>query len=132
MMILKILAEDDTESDDGDNTLAGMEKNLFSDLTPQQMVVKNTELLNNYIELYETISTIFDSVNKIPKDYTNTRALTFIGDKLVDLKDMVDYIIRTTYITRTYVENLSQYQQALLILTQINAMLKALVQKPAK
>lgn len=124
-------AEQDS-GDQSDNTLAGMEKNLFSDLSPQQIAIKNNELLQNYIELYETINTIFDSINKIPKTFNNTRPLTFIADQLVSLKDMVNYVITTTYVTRTYVENMAYYKQALVVLEQLNTMLKALVQKPTK
>lgn len=125
--------DENAESDDSnDNTLAGMEKNLFSDLTPQQLAIKNNELLHNYIELYETISTIFDNINKIPKNIDNTRPLTFIADQLVELKDMVNYTITTTYVTRTYVENMAYYKQALVVLEQLNTMLKALIQKPTK
>ena len=124
---------DDGGSDnEGGGTLADMEKNLFSDLSPQQLAIKNNELLQNYIELYETINTVFDSINKIPKTFDNTRPLTFIADQLIDLKDMVNYCITTTYVTRTYVENMTYYKQALVVLEQINTMLKALVQKPAK
>lgn len=128
--------EDDTKSKDANtnagNELMDMEKNLFSDLTPAQLAIKNNELLQNYITLYETINTIFDSINKIPKTYDNTRPLTFIADQLVELKDMVNYIITTTYITRTYVENMTYYKQSLVILTQLNTMLKALAKKSLK
>ena len=124
--------EEESSDNEDDNTLASMEKNLFSDLTPQQMTIKNNELFQNYIDLYETINTIFDSVNKIPKTFNNTRPLTFIADQLVNLKDMVNYIITTTYITRTYVENMTYYKQALVVLEQINTMLKALVSKSTK
>lgn len=125
--------EDKTESDNSSGeTLADMEKNLFSDLTPNQMAIKNNELLQNYIELYETINIIFDNINKIPKTYENTRPLTFIADQLIDLKDMVNYVITDTYVTKTYVENMAYYKQSLVVLSQINTMLKALIQKPAK
>ena len=123
---------DTADANTTDNTLAGMEKNLFADLSPQQLAIKNNELLQNYIELYETINTIFDNINKIPKTFDNTRPLTFITDQLVSLKDMVNYVITTTYVTRTYVENVAYYKQALLVLQQLNTMLKALVQKPSK
>jgi len=122
----------DSADNQNGNTLADMEKNLFSDLSPQQLAIKNNELLQNYIQLYETIVTIFDSINKIPKTYDNTRPLTFIADQLVELKDMVNYVITTTYVTRTYVENMTYYKQALVVLEQLNTMLKALIQKPSK
>ena len=76
--------------------------------------------------------TILDNVNKIPKTYYNTRAIDFIADKMIELKDMVNYIINTTYSTRTYIENLTTYKQCLLVLQQINTMLKGLVQKPSE
>ena len=120
------------ESDTKPGTLADMEKTLFSDLSPQQLAIKNNELLQQYITLYETINNIFNSINRIPKTISNTRPLSFIADQLIELKDMVNYTITTTYITRTYVENMTYYKQALVILEQLNTMLKALVQKPTK
>ena len=39
---------------------------------------------------------------------------------------MVNYIINTTYNTRTYVENLTEYKKFLVILQQIDNMLKSL------
>ena len=58
----------------------------------------NSELLDNYISLYDVLESIFTNINKIQKDYNNTRVLEFITDKVVDLKSMVNYIINTTYI----------------------------------
>ena len=124
--------ENSDSADNKNNTLADMEKTLFSDMTPQQLAIKNNELLQNYIGLYETINTIFDSINKIPKTFDNTRPLSFIADQLIELKDMVNYVITTTYVTRTYVENMAYYKQALVVLEQLNSMLKALVKKPVK
>lgn len=129
----------DSSTDDGDNddaedeqSLFGMEKNLFSELTPQQMAIKNTELLQNYINLHTTLNKTFDNINKIPKTYTNTRLIDYISGRITELRDMVNYIITTTYVTRTYVENLTYYKECLMILTQISTILKSLVQSPAK
>ena len=90
------------------------------------MSIKNSELMQNYIDLHDTLNQIFNNINKIPKTYNNTRVLAFISDKILDLKDMVHTIITTTYATKTYVENLTTYKQSLLILKQIDNMLKAL------
>lgn len=125
-------AEDGETGDGiGDPSLADMEKDLFADLTPAQMAIKNTELLQNYIDLYEALNSTFDNVNKISKNYYNTRLIEFIADKIVDLRDMVNYTITTTYVTRTYVENLTVYKQCLVIYHQIGTMLKGLIQKPS-
>lgn len=129
-------SNDETGSEGGDsadaNTIAEKEKVLFSDLTPQQMAIKNTELLQNYIDMHDALNSIFDNINKIPKTYNNTRAIEFVGQKVVELKDMVNYIITDTYVTKTYIENMVTYKQCLLMLQQINTMLKGLVQKPVK
>ena len=120
--------DDNADSGDGNGTdLKSLEKTLFADLTPEQMSIKNSELLQNYMDLYETLNHIFDNINKIPKNYNNTRVLSFITDKILDLKDMVHSIITVSYATKTYVENLTVYKQCLLILQQIDGMLQGLV-----
>ena len=90
------------------------------------MSIKNSELMQNFIDLHETLNQIFNNINKIPKTYNNTRVLAFISDKILDLKDMIHMTITTTYGTKTYVENLTTYKQSLLILKQIDNMLKEL------
>ena len=117
----------DTNNDtNGDGSLKSLEKTLFADLTPEQMSIKNSELMQNFIDLHETLNQIFNNINKIPKTYNNTRVLAFISDKILDLKDMIHMTITTTYGTKTYVENLTTYKQSLLILKQIDNMLKEL------
>ena len=121
--------EDDGAGDDigGGNDLKSKEKDLFRDLQPAQINIMNGELLQNYMDMYETIGTIFDNINKIPKTYSNTRILEFVGDKLTDLKSLVNQIITNTYVTKTYIENLTIYKQCLLVLHQINNILKNMV-----
>ena len=116
---------DDSTEEDGDN-LKSLEKGLFEDLTPEQMAIKNGELLQNYMDLYNIICKTFENVDKITKTYDNTRVLEFILDKLVDLKEITNAIIVSTYTTRTYVENLTEYKKILLILSQIKDMIKSL------
>ena len=50
---------------------------------------------------------------------------------ILDIKDMVHTIITTTYSTKTYVENLTVYKQFLLILKQVDNMLKELTTSKA-
>ena len=91
------------------------------------MAIKNAELLQNYINLHETLQKVYNDINNIPKSYSNSRILEYITKKTAELRDMISYTITDTYVTRTYVENLVAYKQSLLILTQINAVLKSLV-----
>lgn len=119
---------EDTEGDEED--LSDLEKELFSDLNPQQLSIKNTELLKNYMDLYTTIDLIIQDLDRIDKTAENTKRIEFIQAKLTELRDITNFTITTTYITRTYVENLSNYKQSLLMLQQINSMLKSLIKKP--
>ena len=118
-------SQDDQE--DAEQSLSDMEKNLFSNLTAPQMAIKNTELLQNYINLNKTLEDIFININNIPRTYDNARVIEFIANRTAELRDMTSYIITDTYITRTYVENLVEYKKSLLILSQINAILKGLI-----
>ena len=123
-------SEDDGSQDDEEDpeqSLSDMEKNLFSNLTAPQMAIKNTELLQNYINLNKTLEDIFININNIPRTYDNARVIEFIANRTAELRDMTSYIITDTYITRTYVENLVEYKKSLLILSQINAILKGLI-----
>lgn len=115
-----------------DDYLKNKEKELFNYLTPAQLAIKNAELLRNYIDLYESIGIFLDNVYKIDKTHDNNSTINFIVDKLMDLKNIVGYSISTTYITRTYVENVTKYKQSILILQQIHEMLKGLIQKESK
>ena len=123
-------SEDDGSQDDEEDpeqSLSDMEKNLFSNLTAPQMAIKNTELLQNYINLNKTLEDIFININNIPRTYNNARVIEFIANQTAELRDIISYVITDTYTTRTYVENLVEYKKSLLILSQINAILKGLI-----
>ena len=115
--------------DEDTQSLESMEKNLFADLTPQQLSIKNTELLQNYINLHSSLESVFSNLNKIDKNYQNSRIIDFIADKVIELKDMVSYIITDVYTARTYVENLVEYKKCLLIFHQISTMCKTISKK---
>ena len=106
-----------------------MEKALFSDLTPEQMSIKNGELMNNYMKLYDIVATTITNINNVRKTYENTRVLDYITTKLIELNDMVNTIITVTYHTKTFAENLSVYKQCLLMLKQIETMISQLSAK---
>lgn len=126
--------ETGNESDNNDNNdstdLKGLENDLFKDLTPQQMAIMNTELLQNYTDMYSSLCVIFDDINNIPKSAENTRVLNYISSQTTELKEKVNFIITTTYITRTYAENLVEYKRCLLMMSRINDLLQCLIQRP--
>ena len=109
------------------NSLKGLERDLFKDLTPEQLSIKNSELMKNYIDLYDTVNGIFDSINHIPKTFENTRILEFVSQAFLELKEQVNMVITTSYATKTYAENYANFQEFLITIEKLNKILKSLI-----
>ena len=105
------------ESDDYD--INKIENELFSSLTPEQIAIKNYELKNQFIELYSIIGSTLVRINDISKSNENVNVLKFITEKLLELREMIDFNITTAYQTRTYIENNIIYQQCIATLNAI-------------
>ena len=117
-------AEGDDGGDEGENSndfgIDKIEDELFSTLTPEQRDIKNTELKNQFIDLYSVIGTTLDRINNVSKSNENVEALGFVTQKLLELREMIDYIITKSYATKTYIENNIIYQQCISTLNLIS------------
>lgn len=105
------------------DNLKKIEAELFSNLTPEQLAIKNTELKARFIEVYSTITNVLVRINDIPKTDDNIETLKFVTDKLLEMKELVDHNITTSFQTRTYTENNIIYQQCLATLDAINTII---------
>ena len=120
---------DDTGGDmggGGDDEVEDLEKDVFGDLTDQQMDIKNKELKTNFINLYDTISDIEERINDISKDADMIKPLEFVSNKLADLAQQVSDYLSYTYPTKSYTENTVMYRLFLNILNQINDILSTI------
>lgn len=133
-------SNDDTDAESSDDSsdsnevktaeeIDKIEKELFSDLSDQQMAIKHIELKSQFIDLYETLGDVIERVNKIPKTDSNIKALEFVGTKLTELRTMIHYNLTEGYPTRGYTENMVIYQQCLATLNTINQLLEELAPK---
>lgn len=117
---------EETEGDDEEteeNTyedLRKIEAELFSNLSPEQIDIKNKELKQRFIDIYGTISSVILRINDIPKTDTNVDILQFVTDKLMELKDLVDFTVQKSFDTKTYIENSINYQICLSTLDSIS------------
>ena len=113
--------DDNTEetNEEEDYDLDKIEDELFSSLTPEQIAIKNHELKQQFIEVYTIIGSTLVRINDIPKSNDNINILKFITEKLLELREMIDYNITTAYATRTYIENNIIYQQCIATLNAI-------------
>lgn len=118
--------EEESSDSDEDNSFENLKKieaELFSNLTDEQIAIKNTELKNQYIDLYTTIGRTLVRINDVTKTDDNIEILKFVTDKLLELRDMIDFNITTAFNTRTYIENNIIYQQCLSTLNAISDIL---------
>ena len=106
-------------SDENGYDINKIEEELFSSLTPEQIAIKNHELKNQFIELYSIIGSTLVRINDISKTNENINVLKFITEKLLELREMIDFNITTAYQTRTYIENNIIYQQCIATLNAI-------------
>ena len=105
---------------DKSSELKDIEKELFKDLSPEQIQIRDKELKSKYLELYNTINDIITRTGNISKTSANSKLLNFITDKLFELKNLLFFYMENTYITKSYMENSVNYQQCLATLSMIN------------
>ena len=96
------------------------------------MAIKHKELKGQFIDMYESIGDIIERVNIIPKTDKNIRTLEFIGAKLGELREIINYNLTEGYETRGYVENVVIYQQCLVTLNTIDQLLKEITPEENK
>lgn len=127
---------DDESGDDSESReqgeLQSLEDDLFKDLSPEQMNIKLLEIKKQYLEVYTTITDILSRTNKIPKTTENIKVLEFVTNKLMELKELVQFYLSNTFDTKTYTENLVNYQQYLVVLNTVNRLLKEINTKKGK
>ena len=112
-------SNENNEEESNDYDINKIENELFSSLTPEQIAIKNYELKNQFIELYSIIGSTLVRINDISKSNENVNVLKFITEKLLELREMIDFNITTAYQTRTYIENNIIYQQCIATLNAI-------------
>lgn len=121
--------DDGSMGADPQQALKDIEAKLFSELSPEQLQIKDNELKIQYINLYEDIEKTEQRVNRIVKTENNEDVVAFISKKLDDLKDLVHRILTETYQTQTWLQNMLTYQHCLSIFAGIGELLRNLSKK---
>ena len=106
-----------------DEKIKDLENEIFKDLTPEELAIKNKELLDNYRDLYDIISDSVEKINKITKSEDNLQVIKFCITKLAQLKEMINHIITVNFPKRTYIENLTTFNQAIAVLNEIRKLI---------
>jgi len=106
-----------------DSELSSVDEDIMSGLSDEQKALKSIELKNRYLELYNTTELIIQRIDTISRSKDNIKILYFLIQKLQELKkNSYDYII-DVYDTKSFIENIVQYQQYLAVLNTVNQVL---------
>lgn len=108
------------------------EKDVFSDLKPEQMIILKAELRDNYKELYQLIVDTLDKINKISHTSYDDTMLDFIVKKLMSLKTQIKDTLVDTFQTRTYIANKIELARFTFIFNQLTNMLTQIYQSRLK
>ena len=125
-------SDDSVDTSEGEDELKSLENDMFKDISPEQMNIKILELKKQYLEVYTTVVDVLTRTNKIQKTTQNIKVLEFIINKLMELKDLIQFYLSNTFDTKTYMENMVNYQQYLVTLNTINRLLKEINVKKGK
>lgn len=104
--------EDGEYDEEGEEeSLDSYEKDVFRDLSPEQMIIKNKELKAQFKSLNNIIFDSLEKLNNISHTSYDNTILDFVVRKLVELKDISrDYIV-DAFNTKSYIENQVQLQK---------------------
>lgn len=108
------------------------EKDVFSDLKPEQMMIKKAELKERYQEVYVAVTDSLEKINKISRTSYDDTMLDFIVKKLTNLKSMIIDSVDGAFDTRTYVENKVELQRFILAFNYLTNMMTQIYQSRLK
>lgn len=120
-------ANDGSYTDDepsSDDPIKGLQRDIFSNLSDEQMLIKDKELRRRYFNMYESIDGFIERINEIPESANVIRYVEFVSIKLEELSNMLNDYITHTYDTLTYVENEVNYNKFFAILSGISSVIQ--------
>lgn len=113
----------------GNDPVKDIESEIFANMSSEQLAIKNKELKNRFLTMYNDIQNIMDRLNEIPKTVEIIRPLAFIFRKLDYTADMIVDYVTDTYDTLGYVENEINYNKFYSILIGIDNMFQEVIKK---
>lgn len=122
----------DSGSGDVTNELVEKEKELFSNLTEEQMKIKTNELKKSFVTLSNTIEGTSERLSSIPGNGPDNKIIKFLISKLDYLSNMVNDYMVDTFASKTYIENTIYYQTCLAQLNTIKKVLEEMATKAEK
>lgn len=112
------------EADSAVDDLKSKEEEIYASLTPEQLDIKHRELKNQYLKMYDTITSLIDRIGEVGISEDKISVIEYISNNLSNLKDMVSDYVSKVYQTKSFIENSINYNRFLAVLSGISKMLE--------
>lgn len=116
--------DDNNENEEEVDEIKKAEEDILSNLSNEQLDIKHKELKNRYLDMYDMTSDIIDRISSITVTEDKTFVIDYVSTTLSNLRDMIVDYINDVYKTKSYTENLMNYNRFLASLNGINKILE--------
>ena len=124
---------DSEVSDAGeDDEIDQLQKDVFADMTPAQIAIKDKEQKTQFITLFSDIASALERLNLVGRSSANMRTIEFVTRKFIELKDNVkDYLVYT-YDNESYTKNTYNLNRFIAIYASLIELIENMVEEKKK
>ena len=115
-----------------DDEIDQLQKDVFADMTPAQIAIKDKEQKTQFITLFSDIASALERLNLVGRNSTNMRTIEFVTRKFLELKDQVkDYLVYT-YDNESYTKNTFNLNRFIAIYASLIELIENMVDEKKK
>ena len=115
-----------------DDEIDQLQKDVFADMTPAQIAIKDKEQKTQFITLFSDIASALERLNLVGRSSTNMRTIEFVTRKFIELKDNVkDYLVYT-YDNESYTKNTYNLNRFIAIYASLIELIENMVEEKKK
>ena len=105
------------------------EEELYSNLSPTLLDIKHRELKNQFLNMYDIVSSIIERIGDADISEDNIGIVEYVSDNLSRMRNMLTDYIESVYAAKSYIENSVNYNRFLAVLNGINEILEQVEKK---
>lgn len=127
-----ITPKNETQPTSEIDELKQQEEEMLNNLSPEQLDIKHKELKSQFLAMFDTVIGVSERVGDAVVDESDISVIGYITTTLAKMKDMISDYINSVYQTKSYIENLINYNRFIAVLNGINKILEELSSKNAQ